>query len=133
MKDLTSIKNDNMKAVISETKNEVLQSLKKNGGLTLNSETLKPVTYSTGYQVSVLNIIKYDMTLFDDGMIEKALHVAMKQSEQNRLDIGLWIDGETLYVDLSDLFIDFHDALEYCKEKNELSFYDWETKQVVYV
>lgn len=101
-------------------------------GATLTSE-LKQAKLTRGYMVSLEGAesqVKGD----DYQAIIKAIEE--KQTiikDKDNLYIGLWLDNDTMFVDVSINIIDKVDALEFGKKNKQLAIYDIENNDSIYL
>lgn len=111
------------------TLNQILSKVIKNGGLTLDNKG-NEVTKERGYMVSLQG---YEVTLAlndHNAMAKLAYELQAKLTQAWRgVFIGLWIDQGKLYIDLSEYFVEYGDAIEAAKRREQLAIFDFFTQQ----
>ena len=108
---------------------KLINVAKKLGGLT-TSENLEVINKNTGYQVAFKT---FDIVgLQEKRKIKKAIKTAKKEAKKENADIGLWIDENMLYIELSKNVKTKSQAIEDGKKLNQICIYDWENKDVLY-
>ena len=111
---------------------EDIKRIIENGGATLTSE-LKKAELATGFMVSLEGAesqVKGD----DYQAIKKAIEE--KQAiikDNNNLYIGLWLDNNIMYIDISINIIDKVEALEFAKKNKQLAIYDLINNDSIYL
>lgn len=100
----------------------------KNGGATLNHKGQER-NLKSGYQVSFKDLQTVPAEKFTPSHIEKT----MKQAEQEKAYIGLWLFKNKVYIDLSRRIATKKEALKKGKELNQKAIYDWKNKMVITV
>lgn len=99
---------------------DIIESVKQNGGATLTAD-LQPASLDKGYMVSTPDdehIISLDkVTAFSfDKLIKKA--------QQLNGFIGLWLNDNKLYIDISQNIEDKEQAIKTGLENKQLAIYD---------
>lgn len=113
------------------TKRRIYNLTLKNGGLTL-SKSLKVVDFSSGYQVSKRYYeTKCKITFKDFKKFFKVYKKIVKQYKNSY--IGLWIDNDTLYFDISNYYAFINSALIFGFVNNQKAIFDWSTKESIYL
>lgn len=112
--------------------NELINEIIKNGGATLTRE-LKQAELKKGYMVSLEGA--ESQTNKND---YKAIIQAIKEKQEivkdnSDLYIGLWVDNDTMYVDVSINISDKVEALEFGKKNKQLALYDLEEDKSLYL
>jgi hypothetical protein len=110
------------------TLNQILSKLLKNGGLTLDHNG-KEVSKERGYMVSLQGYeVKLDVN--DHKAMQKlAYELQAKMSQAWRgVYIGLWLDKGQVYLDLSEYFTDYEDAMSVAKRREQLAIFDFFTQ-----
>lgn len=112
-----------------------LKDIKKiieNGGETLTKE-LKKADLKKGFMVSLEGT--ETQTQGDDYQaIKKAIED--KQAiikDNNNMYIGLWLDNNIMYIDISINIIDKVEALEFAKYNKQLAIYDLKNNDSIYL
>lgn len=104
----------------------------ENGGETLTKE-LKKAELKRGFMVSLEGT--ETQTQGDDYQaIKKAIEE--KQAiikDKNNMYIGLWLDSNIMYIDISINIIDKVEALEFAKYNKQLAIYDLENNDSIYL
>lgn len=104
-----------------------------NGGVTLhlNGEVFSP---KTGYQVSSKDCYK---VLFkhvtDFELTSMCINTMYEARDIQSGFIGLWLDGDYLYIDVSDYYMDKHTALIEGQKLDQKAIFDWQTKESIYL
>ena len=104
-----------------------------NGGVTLqlNGSIFKPVR---GYQVSTKDCYKVLYDYVTDFELTALCINTMREALKNGCNyIGLWIDGDYLYIDVSDVYYDKHTALIEAQKLNQKAIFDWKNKVSIYL
>lgn len=97
----------------------LLKSLKNNDGATLkNGES---ITYPNGYQVA------------DYGKETKSAKEAAKFVEEMNGDAGLWYSDGVFYVDHSIKMDDLENAVEFGKQHNQQSIFNWKNGELIWL
>lgn len=112
-----------------------LKDIKKiieNKGETLNKE-LKKADINGGFMVSLEGT--ETQTQGDD---YQAINQAIKEKQEiiknkNNLYIGLWLDNNIMYIDISININDKVEALEFAKYNKQLAIYDLENNDSIYL
>lgn len=100
-----------------------LSDIIRNGGATLNYNG-EPVQYNSGYQVSVKDCYQLNISNVND--IINAIN-SLLTTAKNGDFVGLWVDGNDIYIDLSTRLPNRAEALYWGKMLNQKSIYDWAT------
>lgn len=133
MRDIATIKKENALAVIEYRINDIIETLEKNNGITLNIETLKAVSFENGFQVSFHEIEKTEIN--DIETIKKALlHCMMKYTDKS-VFIGIWINKKTknVEIDMTTRYEDKKSALILARFHNQKAVYDWKKQKSIYL
>lgn len=112
-----------------------LKDIKKiieNGGATLTKE-LKKASIKGGFMVSLEGAETQVK-----GEDYQAINQAIKEKQEiikdsNNLFIGLWLDNDIMYIDISINIIDKVEALEFGKYNKQLAIYDIANNNSVYL
>ena len=92
-------------------KKTTLSDIIKNGGATLNGKTLRRISFADGYQVSIRDCFTVDVN-DADGII-----AAIESLRGTAENIGIWIDGNKAYIDISERIADKSDSLRIGKQR----------------
>lgn len=113
-------------------KNEKIIEIIKNGGATLDKK-LENANNNSGYMVSIYGQeTKLDIQNVEE--IKKAILQKQKiVKNYNNLFIGLWIDKNDIYIDISINIIDKTEALEFGKKNKQLAIYDSKNNDSIYL
>jgi hypothetical protein len=109
----------------------ILKHVQSNGGVTLNKRG-KIVSFDSGYQVSFEAgslILKYPLPLdrFDYVLETKLQYI-------KRIDyLGVWLNDNKIYFDVSEHIDDLTDAIEVAKQRNQLAIYNWKLQNSLYL
>ena len=110
--------------------NEFVASTIENGGATMNVATGDVPT--SGYVVSMTGIEKTYVLFGNDVVKEILISGAVKMYVKDNDDIlslpgmylGSWIDNGVLYIDISNVIDNEHDALRMAVANKQLAYYD---------
>lgn len=113
-------------------KNEDIKKIIENKGETLTKE-LKKADLNKGYMVSLEGT--ETQTQGDD---YQAINQAIKEKQEiikdkDNLYIGLWLDNNIMYIDISINIIDKVEALEFAKYNKQLAIYDIINNDSIYL
>lgn len=104
-----------------------LKSILENKGATI-SKAGEAVDFKQGYQVSL-----QDMEIIKVKDLRKR-HLKELLSQLNEgLCLGVWIDGGLAYIDQSARITNKHKAVKLGKAYKQISIWNWQTKQAVYL
>ena len=106
--------------------------LKANGGVTLTfkrqlAHNLKFVASQFGHE------IKANFNAIDDDYLESTIKEYSKLAKRLNAFIGLWLNGDDLYIDLSYNFDSKENCLSMAKSNKQLAIFDAINKEVVSV
>ena len=111
---------------------EEVKKIIKNGGDTLTKD-LKKASLKNGYMVS-LEGAESQVKSDDCQAIMKAIESKQEIiKDRDNLYIGLWLDNNILYIDISINIIDKVDALEFGKYNKQLAIYDLKNNDSIYL
>lgn len=98
-----------------------INSIKKNGGATFDYNGNR-VAMKTGYQVSIEGLMTIEVRCMSKELIKMLIigHLS-KRGEY----LGLWIDNDWLYIDISRRVATKKQAMEMGRELNQLSVLRW--------
>ena len=107
-----------------------LKEILKNGGATLTKE-LKALEKNNGYMVSLLG---YEKTFTFDQLedLEQNIKGYQKQLKNNEY-IGLWIDNNIIYLDISKHYIKKEKAKKAGVKNKQLAIFDLKEKKSIYL
>lgn len=111
---------------------EDIKKIIENKGETLTKE-LKKASINGGYMVS-LEGTEIQKNINDINGIKKAIEEKQETiKNKNNLYIGLWVDNNIMYIDISINIIDKVDALEFAKYNKQLAVYDLKNNDSIYL
>ena len=110
---------------IKTIKNYVLN----NGGMTLNTEGEK-ADLKTGFMASYQNTEK-QLKLND--LTNDLIKSMIKDAMSKKAYLGLWLDNEILYLDISININNLNDAMTFAKENKQLAIYDVKNAKTIYL
>lgn len=108
----------------------ILKEVIKKGGATLDKE-LQPIQTKKGYMYSLAGAEK-TFQLNDTDNIIKIIKEYQK-TLKNNCYIGLWIDNNLLYVDISKLESNKTRALQLAEDNMQLAIYDLAKNESIYL
>lgn len=112
-----------------------LKDIKKiieNKGETLTKE-LKKADLKRGFMVS-LEGAEVQKNVNDINGIKKAIEEKQEIiKSKNNMFIGLWLDNDIMYIDISINIIDKVEALEFAKYNKQLAIYDLKNNDSIYL
>ena len=106
-------------------KEEILNELKNNGGLTLKEG--EPFSPSAGYQVGVKEVAKIGVNVEE---LETALQAVEISPDEC---LGFWVDGEDLYIDKSEYVKDRKKAVALGAKHKQKSLYVWHKSDCLWI
>lgn len=117
--------------------NEFVASTIENGGATMNVATGDVPT--SGYVVSMTGIEKTYVLFGNDVVKEILISGAVKMYVKDNDDIlslpgmylGSWIDNGVLYIDVSNVIDNEHDALRMAVANKQLAYYDLKNAKTI--
>lgn len=107
---------------------QTLKNIINNRGATL-SQNGKAVNFKKGYQVSKKDCYTLDINNTDK--VLTAINNTLKIITKNEF-CGLWIENGLIYIDISIKINTLEKALKIGKELNQISIFDWATKNCIY-
>ena len=108
---------------------QLKQAVKTNGGATLTSD-LDNAAIDSGYMVSLAgHEFKTNIDLLTIELLKDYQRIA----EQYNAYVGLWLDGDDLYLDISTNIQDQQQAIKMARDNNQLAIYDIDGGVSVYV
>lgn len=97
-----------------------IKSIKRNGGATINKYGVR-VYMKSGYQVS-----KCDLLVIPVDELNKLVIIELIKKLSNRGDyLGVWIDGDKAYIDISCRIDTKSKAIAMGRELNQLTILRW--------
>lgn len=109
--------------------NTIKKYVLKNGGLTLNSHGLK-ADLKSGFMASYE---KSEKTLDLKDLSSEIIAGALKEASKKRAFLGLWLNDNILYIDLSINIKDLSQALEFARANKQLAIYDIKNDKSIYL
>lgn len=111
---------------------EDIKRIIENKGETLTKE-LKKADINGGFMVS-LEGAEVQKNINDINGIKKAIEEKQEIiKDKNNLYIGLWLDNDIMYIDISINIIDKVEALEFAKYNKQLAIYDLKNNDSIYL
>lgn len=111
---------------------EDIKKIIENKGETLNKE-LKKADIKNGFMVS-LEGAEVQKNVNDIEGIKKAIEEKKEIiKDKSNLYIGLWLDNNTMYIDVSINIVDKVEALEFAKYNKQLAIYDLINNDSIYL
>lgn len=108
---------------------QVKKAVQTNNGATLTSD-LDTATIDNGYMVSLQGYeIKTSIDLLTSEMLKEYQSIA----KQCNAFIGLWMDANELYLDISVNIQDEKQALKVARDNNQLAIYHMDKGATIYV
>lgn len=103
------------------------------GGVTLDMDAI-PVSFDSGYQVAQ----RAGETIINAQDVDAVYSAVRERLDYiNRDDwfafVGLWIDNGMAYIDISYHIKDKDDAIEVGIREKQLSIYDWNMQDCIYL
>ena len=104
---------------------KIIDKTLKNGGITVNSE-LEEIQAKRGYVVSNYGSEKtYDTTdISDIKKLEKDIILYQKLLKNENENIGLWLDDDIIYLDVSRIYNNKKEAVRIAKANKQVAYYD---------
>lgn len=102
---------------IEKIKNAVIE----NGGITLDSKTLENANLTSGYMVSISG---YEVITTINDLTTNSLLAHARIAHALGGYVGLWLDNDKLYIDISLNIKSLENALKTGKFNNQLAIYD---------
>lgn len=111
---------------------ELLEQLKNNGGFSYNINTHDSPT--SGYMVSLQGCeeVYYSEDITEDTIPGYITRYA-KQLLIPGSYLGGWVDGETVYLDVSINIDDLQDALALARDNDQLAIFDLQAGESIYL
>ena len=108
-----------------ETVKDLMQRAIDQGGLTLTTENGAPheIKYQKGYQVSKTGVSFKDT----NEALQELTKLIEQRKDSDKWEIGLWYDGEELYIEPSYYYEDFDIANMEGLRYNQKSIHEWHT------
>lgn len=102
----------------------------ENGGITLDAKTLEDANLKSGYMVSLAG---YEIITTVNELTTNALLAHARMAHALGGFVGLWLDTDKLYIDISINEKDRQKALKTGKFNNQLAIYDVENDKEIRV
>lgn len=113
-------------------KNEKIIEIIENKGATLDKE-YNNFSSSVGYMVSIkgqeVKVNKNDIEEIKKEIEKKREFIKDKQG----LFIGLWLDNDIMFIDVSIHIVDYLEALEVARNNDQLAIYDLQKNDSIYL
>ena len=102
-----------------------LKNIIANNGATIGKKD--EISFTSGYQVS-----KKDLSVIPTYKLRKKDLLAILETLKTREYLGVWIDNNKAYIDISEHRLSLDQALSLGKKRNQISIFDWSTKDCIY-
>ena len=99
----------------------------KNGGATLDSN-LKPIQAQKGYMVSMQG---HELVTTIEGLNDTLLENYTRLAKKLNGYVGMWLDDDKVYLDISQHHTSKNKALEVGKANKQLAIYDLENDEEI--
>ena len=112
--------------------NKMIKEILKNGGATLDVN-YNNFNASIGYMVSIKGHEK-KININDIENIKKEITKKMKLVKNKKgYYVGLWVDNDILFIDISKHIIKYNRALEVARNNKQLAIYDLKNDKSIYL
>ena len=108
---------------------QIKQAIKDNGGATLTSD-LNEATLKNGYMVSLKD---HELKISIEALSNELLKDYQQIAKHHGAYVGLWLDNNDLYLDISINIKDHQQALKLAHDNKQLAIYHIEKGVTVYV
>ena len=108
---------------------KTLKNFIEKQGATLDKSG-KAVDFENGFQVSKKDC--FILELKNINKILKSINELLKEIKQGEF-VGLWVEDNKIYVDISIKINNLKNALSFGKMQNQLSIFDWKNKNCIYL
>lgn len=108
---------------------DLLNHLNAQGGATLNTE-LEHANLNHGYMVSLEG---YEKTLNPKDLTLELLNEYKDKAQSLGGYVGLWLENNTLYLDISKVHYSYQVAMYNAKKNNQKAIFDLANKKTIYV
>lgn len=117
---------------MNSLKEIILESIKK-GDATLD-KYYKPINKMNGYIVSIANYeTTFNINTDINIIINKVQEYQDKIKNKQHYFIGIWIDNDTIYLDISKHFLDKQNAVNFGIDNGQLAIYDLKNDKSIYL
>ena len=112
-------------------KNKIdMKKIIENGGMTL-TKTGQEFNANDGYMASLQG---FEFKSSDVKEAEKKIYKYIEAiQDKDDAFVGVWVDKEFTYVDISLHILDYLEAVEFARENNQLAIYDLKNNESVYL
>lgn len=97
-----------------------INSIKRNGGATINKYGVR-VSMKTGYQISKQDLLIIPVENLNKFILKEMIKKLIKRGDY----LGVWIDDDKAYIDISCRIATKSKAIEMGRELNQLSILRW--------
>lgn len=108
---------------------ELLQHLDAQGGATLNTN-LEHADLNHGYMVSLQG---YEKKLNPNDLTQVLLNEHKDKAQSLGGYVGLWLEDNILYLDISKVHYSYQVAIYNAKKNNQKAIYDLANKKTIYI
>ena len=113
-----------------ENKKIDIEKIIKNGGVTL-TKAGQEFNANDGYMASLAGFEFKSSNLQEVG--SKIHEYLEKIQDRSNAFVGVWVDKDLTYVDISLHIVDYLEAVEFARENNQLAIFDLKKKESVYL
>ena len=111
--------------------NKMIKKIINNGGATLDVN-YNNFNASAGYMVSLYGYeTKIDVNNIE--AIKKEIENKKEIAQKTKGYIGLWVENNLLYIDISKYIINYNKALEVARNNKQLAIYDLKNDKSIYL
>lgn len=103
-----------------------LKTIKTNGGCTLNKQG-NAINHTSGFQVS-----KCDLAIIPLYKLRKQIIATYLNTITANENLGLWIENNKVYIDISEHITNYKHALKVGKDRKQISIYGWSKNTCYY-
>lgn len=100
-----------------------------NGGATLTQD-LDNAIVNDGYMVSLKD---HELKIRIESLTSNLLDQYRRIAIHNNAYVGLWLDGQDLYLDISTNIHNRDDAIKIAQENQQLAIYDCKNSETIYI
>ena len=112
-----------------KTLKNIKKLIQKNGGLTINHK-LEMLKSKRGFMVALAD---YEKKLNIKDLTIDLLKEYLKVAKDKKAFVGFWLDGSTLYLDISYHLLSESSALIFGRLNHQLAIYDLSKNESIYL
>ena len=109
----------------------LLENIERGMGYTLASNEFEIKTYEDGYQVSIVDMFQIPLNELTAKDLWLEYLGPMYVNNEQRYDIGIWLDDGDVYIDYSVNIQDLDEAMSFAKENRQKSIYGWANNEFI--